>query len=80
MVVDLPAPLGPRNPVTRPAAAVKVTSWTAVNPPYVTVRCSTSIMGSTLRVPRGTHIGDGTAQRPERDPETALGVDPESAD
>ncbi len=33
MVVDLPAPLGPRNPVTRPEVAVKVTSWTAVNPP-----------------------------------------------
>ena len=30
MVVDLPAPLGPRKPVTRPGAAVKVTSSTAV--------------------------------------------------
>ena len=33
MVVDLPAPLGPRKPVTRPGWAVKVTSSTARNPP-----------------------------------------------
>jgi hypothetical protein len=33
MVVDLPAPLGPRNPVTRPGSAVKLTSSTAVKPP-----------------------------------------------
>ncbi len=31
MVVDLPAPLGPRNPVTRPGVAVNETSSTAVN-------------------------------------------------
>ncbi len=45
MVVDLPAPLGPRNPVTRPASAVKVTSSTAVKPPYLFVRESIVIMG-----------------------------------
>ena len=33
MVVDLPAPLGPRKPVTRPGRAVNVTSSTAVNLP-----------------------------------------------
>jgi len=33
MVVDLPAPSGPRNPVTRPASAVKPTSSTAVKAP-----------------------------------------------
>jgi hypothetical protein len=33
MVVDLPAPLGPRKPVTRPVAAVKETLSTAVNRP-----------------------------------------------
>ena len=33
MVVDLPAPLGPRNPVTRPDRAVKLTSSTAVKAP-----------------------------------------------
>ena len=32
MVVDLPAPLGPRKPVTRPVAAVNETSSTAVSP------------------------------------------------
>ena len=31
MVVVLPAPFGPRNPVTRPGRAVKETSSTAVN-------------------------------------------------
>jgi hypothetical protein len=33
MVVDFPAPLGPRKPVTRPWRAVKETSSTAVNAP-----------------------------------------------
>ena len=32
MVVDLPAPLGPRKPVTRPGRAVNETSSTAVTP------------------------------------------------
>ena len=41
MVVDLPAPLGPRKPVTRPGRAVKVTSSTAVKPPYFLVSDST---------------------------------------
>ena len=44
MVVDLPAPLGPRKPVTRPGRAVKVTSSTAVKPPYFLVSASTVIM------------------------------------
>ena len=33
MVVDFPAPLGPRKPVTRPGWAVKLTSATAVKAP-----------------------------------------------
>ena len=33
MLVDLPAPLGPRKPVTLPGCAVKETSSTAVNAP-----------------------------------------------
>ena len=45
MVVDLPAPLGPRKPVTRPGLAVKVTSSTAVKRPYLFVRDSIVIMG-----------------------------------
>jgi hypothetical protein len=34
IVVDLPAPFGPRKPVTRPGRAVKETSSTAVKPAY----------------------------------------------
>jgi hypothetical protein len=45
MVVDFPAPLGPRNPVTRPDWAVKLTSSTAVNDPYFLVTDSIVIMG-----------------------------------
>src|SRR5262249_5411650 len=52
-VVDLPAPLGPRNPVTRPALAVKLTSLTAVQAPYLLVTASMGIMGRPLaaRIP-----------------------------
>src|SRR3954466_5685298 len=53
MVVDFPAPLGPRNPVTRPAWAVKVTSSTAVNAPYLLVTPSTVIMRSPLEPASG---------------------------
>jgi hypothetical protein len=48
MVVDLPAPLGPRKPVTRPGWAVKVTSSTALKSPYVLVRWEIVIMGPSL--------------------------------
>jgi hypothetical protein len=44
IVVDFPAPFGPRKPVTRPGFAVKVTSSTAVKPPYLLVTLSTTIM------------------------------------
>ena len=44
MVVDLPAPFGPRKPVTRPGRAVKETSSTAVKPAYLRVSDSTVIM------------------------------------
>jgi hypothetical protein len=48
MVVVLPAPLGPRNPVTRPGWQTKLTSSTAVKVPYFRVRPSTVIMPSSL--------------------------------
>src|SRR6266540_853605 len=48
IVVDLPAPFGPRKPVTRPDRAVKVTSSTAVNAPYFLVSASTLIMARSL--------------------------------
>ncbi len=34
MVVDLPAPFGPRNPVTRPSGTTKVSPSTASLVPY----------------------------------------------
>jgi hypothetical protein len=66
MVVDLPAPLGPRNPVTLPERAVKETSSTAVNRPYLTVRDSMEIMAEASRRPWSRHIGDNAGLTPER--------------
>src|SRR4051812_11663836 len=67
IVVDLPAPFGPRKPVTRPGRAVKETLSTAVKPAYLRVSDSTVIMGqpSPRRGPRTS------ASRP--DPPRALG-------
>src|SRR5690242_844076 len=45
MVVDLPAPFGPRKPVTSPGRTVNDRSSTAVVSPYLFVRFRTSIMG-----------------------------------
>jgi hypothetical protein len=45
MVVDLPAPFGPTNPVTRPAATGKLRSSTARRSPYFLVRFETVIIG-----------------------------------
>jgi hypothetical protein len=50
IVVDFPAPLGPRKPVTRPGCAVKLTSSTAVKRPYLLVTPSTVIMSAVLPV------------------------------
>ena len=50
MVVVLPAPLGPRNPVTVPGEQAKVTSWTTVRPPNRFVRPLDSIMPSRIGV------------------------------
>ncbi len=44
MVVDLPAPLGPRKPVTMPGRTVKVRLFTATFSPYRLVSPSSSIM------------------------------------
>ena len=43
MVVVLPAPLGPRNPVTRPGRTVKLSPSTAVTGPKRLVSPSASI-------------------------------------
>ena len=69
MVVDLPAPLGPRKPVTRPVAAVKDTSSTAVKAPYCLVRDSTVIMGQPSWPVAHARIGDSAGSAPEIDPE-----------
>src|SRR5690606_13738853 len=47
-VVDLPAPLGPRKPVTVPGSHVNETRSTTVRPPYRLVRSCTTIMRSSL--------------------------------
>jgi len=44
MVVDLPAPFGPRKPVTCPGRTVNETPSTAVVLPYLFVRFSATIM------------------------------------
>ena len=44
IVVDLPAPFGPRKPVTRPGCTVNVMPSTAVLGPYLLVRPWASIM------------------------------------
>ena len=47
--VDLPAPFGPRKPVTRPSRATKLMSSTAVLVPYFLVRLSIVIMCVSFR-------------------------------
>src|SRR5215217_2666576 len=51
MVVDLPAPLGPRKPSTSPRSTVKETSSTAVKPPKRLVKRSISISADKQRSP-----------------------------
>src|SRR6185312_12016262 len=69
MDVDLPAPLGPRKPVTRPFRAVKEMSWTTVVPPYFLVSWSMVIMALTLGTTRGRprrrEVVFGRAPRPD---------------
>ena len=48
IVVDLPAPFGPRNPVTIPGWTVNDRSSTAVCDPYRLVRFATVIMGGVF--------------------------------
>jgi hypothetical protein len=63
IVVDLPAPFGPRKPVTAPGRHVKLTSSTAVKPAYAFVRFWTWIMvplwrtSTRRRIRRAAMIG-----------------------
>ena len=50
-VVVLPAPFGPRNPVTRPGATSKDRSSTARTGPNDLERCSTRIVPSVVMRP-----------------------------
>ena len=70
IVVDLPAPFGPRKPVTRPGSATKDTSSTAVKPPYVLVTPSTVIMrrassrhAAAAHRPQGSRTADQSRGR-----------------
>src|SRR5690349_4041722 len=57
MVVDLPAPLGPRKPVTRPGSTVNDSPSTARVAPYRLVSRCTSIMIPTMAGTPAAHIG-----------------------
>ncbi|GIF78018.1 hypothetical protein Asi02nite_75360 [Asanoa siamensis] len=54
IVVDLPAPLGPRKPVTVPGAHSNETSLTAVCAPYRLVKLVTLIMPTSLQPTGGS--------------------------
>ena len=63
-VMGLPAPFGPRKPVTRPGRTVKLRSSTAVTGPKRLLIRSTSIMPADStpfggRVPRGAEVTVG---------------------
>ena len=76
MVVDFPAPLGPRKPVTCPGRAVKLMLSTAVNLPYFLVRLSTSIMPTIVAVPRLLPHRGSLRTGPPAAPGRGLRVDP----
>ena len=48
IVVDFPAPFGPRNPVTTPGSTTKLSLSTAALSPYRLVKPSISIMSYPL--------------------------------
>src|SRR5689334_5724374 len=71
MVVDLPAPFGPRNPVIRPGATRKVRSSTAVTAPYRLVSASTAMVLMSAPKSEGVDAFDamepaGGERRPRR--------------
>src|SRR6476469_7273280 len=67
MVVDLPEPFGPRNPVTIPGCTTKFNPSTASLVPYRLLRFSTSIMVFAFQALMGDlpRRGDGPGE--ERD-------------
>ena len=70
MVVDFPAPFGPRNPVMRPGASRKVRSSTAGTARYRLVSASTAmvLMTAPLKMMRWTLSTLGSAAAPRHRP------------
>src|SRR6478609_3806025 len=66
IVVVLPAPLGPRKPVTRPGWQTKLMSSTAVKAPYFRVSRSTVIMAPACLTAGAAHIVRGARRRPTK--------------
>ena len=75
MVVVLPAPLGPRKPVTVPGLQTKLMSSTATKLPYFRVSPSTLIMRAIL--PTASDAGHRT---PASAGATKVGVAPPTPD
>src|SRR4030042_856768 len=71
MVVDLPAPLAPRNPKIAPRPTSKLTASTAVKSPNFFVRDFTSMENSSTR-----YLLSLSASAPERLLQTRLGQHP----
>ena len=64
MVVDLPAPFGPRKPMTTPRATEKLTSSTATIAPNLLLKDSTSIRSAIRFVsPLARYLGEVTPGR-----------------
>src|SRR2546430_3118652 len=62
IVVDFPAPFGPRNPVIRPGASRNVRSLTAVMVPYRLVSASTAMVLITVPPEDVVNVGSFDAR------------------
>src|SRR5260221_12806148 len=65
-VVDLPAPFGPRKPVTVPGWQVKEMSSTALKWPYRLLRWWAVIMGQASAAPHELAIGRTSGSTPTK--------------
>ena len=68
MVVDLPAPLGPTNPVTRPGRTVKDIPSSATVGPKRLRSPLTSMVTSPFIVPSSSLGGEGTGPTLDQTP------------
>src|ERR1043165_2459114 len=79
MVVDLPAPFGPRKPSTSPRSTAKVRSFTATFAPNAFVRFSTLITAFLLRSSEARSFAPRYALRQKLQPALLAGhrhIDP----